>query len=306
MLKYTALGAAVIAVLAFIGACRDENKLGGGAGSADNGRGVCFSPENERAFATGTQPTFTITLTRTDTAEAATVAIHLVKSDTAAIVIPDSVTFAKGSRVARITCRAAGLPAPRRDVDGNTVNRYYSFTIEVDSAHVDPAAKGEARFTASVFNGKLWNTIVRDAYWYFGTSTVMPYAYSDIEQYANENRFRIDNFMGSGVDWEFSINPDGKYTNLHGPVSTWCGYVIHSGDHIIEYEGWLYFSPDADNSVYGWKVPGWTNGYACLAFFPNYSFIDFGSKYFSTWAYGLLDDKTHTNVSGNFYGYWAD
>lgn len=310
ILKHTALAAALIGGLALTASCsNDDDNWTPGPQTAEGVQGVFFPTDTETAYATGSDPEFSIKLTRLDTTTTATVAIHLVSADTTTITVPDSVTFEKGSATTLITCRAEGLPEPTKDAKGNTVNHYYAFTIEVDSAQVNPYIAGTTRLTASVFCGSLWNTVVKDAYWYFGGNSSMPYYYSDIEQYVNKNRFRIVNFMGSGVDWEFTLDPDGYYgAETEGDVSTWKGSVAFSTDHIYtEDDTWLYFLVDAETSTYGWKVPGgWPYGYACIAFYANYSYIDFSQKWFSTWAYAMLDDDNSTDDSGYFYGYWAN
>lgn len=202
-------------------------------------------------------------------------------------------------------------------------NSYSSATIEDDSIDVwfasylyDTSDKQIGNFGYDEFiwtpeETVEWKTVAENANFYFQNYATMPTFYGNIEQYGDENRFRFKNFMGSGADWEFSIDETGgtndptlAYTNVSGDVSTWKGYLTMSADNIIEYNGWQYFSPDPANEVYGWKMDGVANSYASLAFYPGYSYIDFSQSYFYTWAYGYLEDATE--ASGYFYGYWGN
>lgn len=158
---------------------------------------------------------------------------------------------------------------------------------------------------------KEWKTVVANAYFYWGNDTIgLPTAYSDIEQYGDENKFRIKNFLGSGIDYGFKIQTAEEslyysaYTNLEGDVSTWTGSIEFDENNTYTYDGWDYFMPDMANEVYGWTVEGATVNYASFATYPGYSYIDFSQKYISTWAYGYSSDNR--DVSGYFYGYWTE
>lgn len=280
-------------------ACGDADDWQPGDAVAAGVQGAYFSPNLTTAYSTAEDPEFSITVSRLDTTAAASVGIRVVSTDTAAIEIPTSVTFEKGQSTAQLTCRAEGL----------TPNENYKFTIAIADADINPYVAGTVEYTGTVLNGKLWSTVAEDVYFYFSSSSTMPTYYSTIEQYVDQNRFRIVDFMGSGVDWEFTIDPEldssgGTYTNTSGDVSTWMGYVNFDENHYVEYNGWYYFSPDKDNDVYGWTVPGWTKNYATFAVYPGYTYISFGDKYLYTWAYGMLDDAAETDCSGWFYGSW--
>lgn len=305
-IKKAALALFGCALAATVTSCSDDDNWTPGEQVADGVTGAYFDPSLAQAYSTADDPEFSITVSRLDTTQAATVKVSLVSADTTAISVPETVTFEKGKATAQLVCRAEGLLESTKKEP-----HYYSFTIELDSAQANPYAAGTTDFTATVVNGSLWLPVVENALFYFGTTTAFPSYYSDIEQFANENRFRIKDFMGSGVDFEFNIQSASEskyysaYTNLEGDVSTWCGSVEWDGSHLLEYDGWLYFSPDTENEVYGWSVPGSSVGYASLAFYPDYTYIDFSGGYLQTWAYGMLDDADYTNNSEYFYGYWT-
>lgn len=271
---------------------------------AEGVQGAFFSTTNATAFSVTDDPEFVIRLVRTDSTSAATVAINIVSRDTTAIEIPASATFEQGKERTDLVCRAEGLPA----------NTSYSFTISIDDAQVSPYAAGASTFTGTITNASLWKTLVADATFYWQGSTALPSSWhGTIEQYMDDNHFRFPNFMGSGADWEFKIDsPEeslyyGSYCSTEGDVSTWMGSVNFEYDenHSYNYDGsWIYFMPDMANEVYGWTVPGFDIGYASFSVYNGYSYIDFSSKYFQTWAYGFGDDAAGTDISGYFYVTW--
>lgn len=314
--KYLSLALASFALTATMAACSDDDKWSPGEQRPATSMGVYFAENATDAFSTADSEDFEIEVCRLDTAEAAKVKVTLVSADTTSITVADSVEFEKGSATGKLKCHAAGLPQSSADPSDSTktVNHFYKFTLAIDSAQRDPYAAGTSELTFTVTNGKLWNTLVEGAHFYWQSITPLPSYDSDIEQYLGQNRFRIKNFLGSGQDWEFRIQSAdeslyyGDYTNLSGDVSTWKGSVDFEYDeyHTYNYDGsWLYFMPDMANSVYGWKVPGSELGYGSFSCYVGYSYIDFSEKYFQTWAYGYGDDDGATDISGYFYGYWA-
>lgn len=314
IIKHITFCVATIATSALLSACSDDDKWSAGEQRPATSTGAYFGENSTTSFSTADSEEFEVEVSRLDTAEAATVKINLVSADTATISVDESVVFAKGEATAKLKCRAAGLPAPTTDATGKTVAHYYRFTIAIDEAQRDPYAAGSYELTLTATNGKLWNTLVKDAQWYWASNTALPSWYSDIEQYLDENRFRIKDFLGSGVDWEFKIQSAseslyyGNYTNLDGDVKTWMGSVDFEYDenHSYNYDGsWIYFMPDIANDVYGWKTPGYDLGYASFSCYVGYSYIDFTSNYFQTWAYGYGDDADGTDINGYFYGYWT-
>lgn len=300
--------------LALASCSNDDDNWAPGEQVAAGVTGAYFSTSVATGYSTMESTDFEIEVSRLDTTQAATVGVHLVSRDTTSIeLLTQQVEFAKGASKAKIMCRAEGLPEPTTDADGNTVNHYYSLTLAIDSADWNPYAAGTQDFTATVVNGTLWHTVADNAYCYFYTTTTLPSYYGNIEQYLNENQFRFSNFMGSGADWYFRIQSADEslyyadYTNLEGDVSTWMGSVDFEYDeyHSYNYDGyWIYFMPDMENEVYGWKVPGADMGYASFASYADYAYIDFSQKYFYTWAYGLGDDEASTNTSAYFYAVW--
>lgn len=302
--KLMGLALAACATLGFQ-ACSDDDSWVPGEPDADGVMGVYFASDNETGFSTEDNATFEIRLMRLDSTSAAKVKIVKDDVDASLLAVPDSVEFKAGEASAVLTVDASGLQAS--DVTQTAIK------LSVDSAQVSPYAAGMSSFSATVA-GKLWRVLVKDAQWYWASKTALPSWYSDIEQYLDQNRFRIKDFLGSGIDWEFRIQSAseslyyGDYTNLEGDVTTWMGSVDFEYDenHTYNYDGsWLYFMPDMANSVYGWTVPGSTLGYGSFSCYVGYSYIDFTQNYFQTWAYGMGDDADETDNSGYFYGYWT-
>lgn len=157
-----------------------------------------------------------------------------------------------------------------------------------------------------------WKTVVEGAKFYCYKDTIgLPVVYSDIQQLGNENKFRIKNFMGSGVDYGFRIQSAdeslyyGDYTNLSGDVSTWSGSMEFDEDLTYPYtteEGWNmeYFTPNGD---YGWTVDGYSVNFASFANYKGYPFINFSQNFISSFIYAYTTDGR--SFDGYWYGSWS-
>lgn len=318
-MKHTLLLLAVGGLFAACDSYKDDN-WSPGEQVAEGVQGAFFPEDVEENYALSgdTVSTFEITVSRIDTTYAAKVGVTLVSRDTTTIeLVSDSVEFAKGESTATIKMRAEGLPEPAKKItetDTLDVPYYYTFKLALDKAEWNDYAAGTNEATFTVFKGNLWNVIIKNAKFYFSSSTSLPNnIHGKIEQYMNKNRFRFVDFMRSGVDWEFKIDsPEeslyyGDYTNIKGDDYTkWYGSVNMAYDeyHSYNYDGsMIYFMPDKENSVYSWTVPGYSLNYSSFCVWNGYSYIDFTSKYFSTWAYGYGDDNS-SSVEGYFYVTW--
>lgn len=300
--KQTSLAFAIIAALVMT-SCSDNDKWSPGAADPEGVMGVFFDSDNTTEISIDDSTSFVLRITRLDSSEAATVRIVKDSVNEQLIKVPDSVVFEKGEASTTLTIDASNME--------NAEEKSTTFRISIDPAQVSQYAAGLNTIDVSV--GKLWSVLVSKARFYWANKTDLPSWYSDIEQYLDENRFRIKDFLGSGEDWEFRIQSAdeslyyGSYTNLSGDVTTWMGSVDVEFDeyHAYNYDGdMIYFMPDMANSVYGWKTPGYELGYASFCVWNGYTYIDFSQNYLSTWAYGYGDDD-QTDVGGYFYGYWT-
>lgn len=240
-------------------------------------------------------------LNRVDSTATKTVKLS-VECDTSAISIPDSVVFVKGELQTNLVIK----------IDPRLYTfRNYNFTIAIDSAEVSPYAAGLSTFTGSVFYGNPWNVIAEDAAFYFGASSSLPTMYSEICQYKNENRFRINNFLGSGTDLEFTLTGDfdGSDINKYAGHFAWnTDQVYNINDDGFDY---IYATDENGDYSYGWNVDGCASGVRKFgAYMGVYSYIVFdkqdveeGSRnYLYFWGFCDFDDNSSTEAY--FYGVW--
>lgn len=233
-------------------------------------QGAFFGTGNATSFSVSEDTNFSITVSRVDSTEAATVGISVVSRDTTAINIPSSVTFEAGKGTATLECSAEGL----------VEDSIYSFTIAVDGAQVNPYAAGSTSFTATVINGSLWKKVIKDAptYYYYDGKYTWNYTYkTTIEQYLNTNYFYVDNFLNSGAGFYFKIkNADGTFPETIDDITAIDGIfdpVDQEGTSISDYGYYTFgsfyvgdswsFTDEVNGVTYdSWSFYGGSTDYA--------------------------------------------
>lgn len=238
---------------------------------------------------------------RVDTSEEVTVPVTVVKCDTAAISIPTSVHFDKGSAQDSLIIKVD---------EGLYTDRTYSYEIAIDDSQVSVYAAGLPVFSGTIFKGSPWKKLVEGAAFYFPATAgcTLPTLYSDIYQYKNENRFYIDNFMGSGNKQEFTLTSgfNADDVTLSEGYFAWDADQIYQ-DHDEGQNGFDYiydFDSEGDNA-YAWSIEGSDVGITTFAAWMGaWSWISFKDRWLDFWAYCATDDgKT---VETYFYGDWQE
>lgn len=260
----------------------------------DKGNATDYSFEDELP------DSIVIKLNRVDSTVTKTVRLT-VECDTSAISIPDSVVFAKGELQTGLVVK----------IDpGLYTFRTYDFTITIDPAEVSPYAAGVPAFTGSVFYGNPWNVIAKDAKFYFDASSPLPAMYSDICQYKNENRFRINNFMGSGTDLEFTLTEDfdGSDINTYAGQFAWNADQVYHSNNGYDY---IYATDENGDYTYEWTIDGCDVGINALAgYMGAWSYIVFDNKAFEEgsrnylYFWGFCDLSNGSAINAYFYGVW--
>ncbi len=293
---------AVVATLGFT-ACGSDDDYHPGEPVAKGVVGAFFDKGNATDFTYDRvlPDSIILKVNRVDSTEAKTVKLT-VECDTSAISLPDSVVFAKGKSQTDLVIKID---------QGLHKFTSYGFTITIDPADVSPYAAGASSFSGSVFYGNPWNIIAEDAAFYFDyDASPLPTMYSNIYQYMNENRFYIENFMGSGTDLEFSLsgNFDGTVNNYAGQFK-WNTEQVYHDDNGYDY---IYATDENGDYDYGWTIDGCSVGInAFAAYMGAWSYIVFDkqdeaeSNRNYLFFYGFCDLDNGNAINAYFYGTWT-
>lgn len=262
---------------------------------ADNTYSWTLSPEDEKSL--------TITLSRQNTDDAAEVPLHVEAVDTAAIVIPSTVSFAAGEATASIVVKCEGL----------TPKKSYGFTIAIDDAAADHYGiqDGATRYVGSVIVST-WVKL-KDVKFYYYQTEGMPTTYSELYQLDGVNKFYLTDFLGSGTDLYFTVNgssfalPDND--SADGAMPTGNGELVPDEGNVYteDYTSYKLYTLYLGTNAAGDDVWGWTkDGVTYKAFYwyggsSDYSYIDFDDNYIYMSAY-----PSSNSVSDyvSLYGVW--
>lgn len=270
--------------------------------AASNASNEILTPEESAE-----RPSLDLTVKRTNSKGDATVPVIVDRAD-GVFEIPASVEFKDGETETTLAVGCNNLEALKA----------YQFTIHLDEASTNPYVKVDG---SSVFNYQVmvarWIKVVENARFTY-QDNIFPAVTSDIYELEGQNRFKIENFLGSGVDLGFKIVPqdaNGTYSESAfsaSDKSTWKG-VFMPLDHFLNDEGgYWYLMNDVDAEDYAsWTPQGSELGIDYINFYndgtENYSSIDMNGS--TTSFAGFLTPYIYYsdgNVSGYtyIYMYW--
>lgn len=298
---YTSKIYAAIAATLLLGfaSCSDSDDYEPGKPTAEGSVGAYFAADNTTdQVLTADNTSFTLTVSRQNTADAVTVPIVVEYADTSAIQIPSSVSFEAGQSTAEITVQCDGL----------TLKKQYGFGIAIGDEAADHYAvqDGTATFEGSVIISE-WVKLHKVKFYYSGTEG-LPTTYSDLYQLDGVNKFYVTDFLGSGTDLYFTV--DGTSFTLDDLATSSGELVPYSGAETVDYSSYKenYLLTSASDG-YSWTASGvgysyfmWYGGYD----YNTYSWIDFheGSNGYIYMSAYVSTDVTSGYV--NLYGVWAD
>lgn len=180
---------------------------------------VYFSPDNKAEYnLTGDEElAIDIIIKRRNTNDAVDVPVNF-ESEATCFNLAESVHFDAGSD--ETTLRISFPEIPSKEVR--------SFTLSIPEEYTDTYSMDNQVYNADVLVAK-WLKIVPDAEFYgicYQTDEVNVYELSDIYWLDGQNRFRISNFLGSGIDLTFTFNTVANYVEFDAAdPDTWYGYV---------------------------------------------------------------------------------
>lgn len=271
--------------------CGDADDWTPGPEPAEDCMAVYFGSGNTSEYIlTPDDPTrIELEVFRRDADRAASVPLVIVHKDDV-FQIPQTVEFAAGETSSLLEISFPGL-------EQRTV---YSFEIRIDEAYVDHYAMldGTSLFAGSVLVAS-WIKIADQAEFYFQSD--LDVICSDILQLEGQNRYVIENFLGSGLDLTFSVSepdsygscavyPTSNYVDIDG--SSWHSWELYDD----EADDWPEFTPPGSDitltyvSFYGYDDSGF------------YTYINFDDCFaqFAGWL-GYADGWSGYNY---IYVYW--
>lgn len=257
-----------------------------------NASNEILTPEEYEA-----RPSVDIEVKRSNTNGDVTVPVVVDHAD-AEFQIPASVSFKDGEATATLSVGCKDLKALQS----------YKFSIHLDETFTNPYVKvdGSTVFNYSVMVAR-WVKVVENATFTY-QGNIFPAVKSDIYQLEGQNKFYIENYLGSGINLGFYIIPqdaNGTWTTAAfnaADKSTWKGIFMPLDHYMNDTDGgsYWYLMKDADNGEYAsWTPEGSELG------------IDYINFYFDTTSddYASIDmNGTSTSFAGFLtpYIYYSD
>lgn len=266
---YTIMLAALTVAFA---ACDDkaDSDYVPGEPAPENCMTVYFDADNtsESVFEEGQAIAKEVTLTRKVTTEAAEVPIVCKRVDPQ-IKVPATVRFEAGQSKATLVITAEGMEP----------SRIYNYEIAVDNKYVDPYADVQG---SSLFSGTMvvatWNTYATNVSMKWTTLGVTNTWTTTMERLGTLDRYRVKNFIGSGLDVELIPGGDSSYGKTYKVLSLGKNVDAYDDGTVRGY--YLYDDAAADYPV--WKVGDIEVADICLMTYygsTDYSYISFKECY---------------------------
>lgn len=232
-----------------------------GAAVSSDCQNVYFSDENEsEIFVTADdEKSVSIKLKREKTEGSLTVPI-IVDSYSGTPTIPESVTFNDGEDEANLVIT---YETPEGGID---------VKMHVDDAYANPYKEkdGTISFTLSIMQ------LVKVCSVTFDSSSPFSVVESDIYNYSGMNKFKWENFLGSGIDINFEVEPASGVTFDSSDLSSLNG-TIKFLDHVYDYygNGSIYLMDDTGDYA-SWTLEGQTSAITYFYMYDgSYSSINF-------------------------------
>lgn len=283
----------MLAAVLSLTACSDKNDSDyvPGTPTPDGCMQVYFASSNAADFinAPGEKSSIDITVLRKDAAEAAEVPI-ICKSAAEGLSVPEKVKFEAGSTAAILTISLARLEE----------NKKYDFSLAIPDAYADHYAKldGSSTYAAYVMEAS-WNTYVANATmtWKVG-GTTQKWS-RDIERLGETNRYRVKNFVDSGLDMVFTMGGSASGVSGYNRIEPYTNFYGYSDDSVTGY----YFYDSEKDEWPSWTVGSKTISYLCImtsyAGSGDYSYISFDKGYACFGTY-YVDYADETSDSYNY------
>lgn len=252
--------------LAMMASCSDD-KWEPGAPNAEN-MGVYFDKQSAYTYMIEPDDSHLINLTfrRADSSMEAIVPLQTI-SCPEGVVLPQSVTFAAGSATAVAVADLTNMPTKTSG----------TIEIKIDPAYSTVYAAGTSTLALNITMSGGWIDIAPDVTLSYYDNN-FPSQSTKIQQLDGTNRFKLCNFMNSGLDVYFTVDGDTAEYAEFLPYKNSISYEELYGED--EYGMWCFYDTDKE------ELPQWVpsgNGpdITLAAFYggANYSYIGFDYGY---------------------------
>ena len=241
-----------MAITAFT-ACSDDDDYQPAQKVAEDNMGAYFAAANAASEVLtpeeyAARPKVDLKVKRQNPKGDVSIPVVVDKAD-AVFKVPAAVEFKDGESEATLSVACPGLQALQS----------YQFSIHLDEAATNPYVKvdGSPVFSYTVMVAR-WVKVVENATFMY-QSDIFPSVKSDIYQLEGQNKFYIENYLGSGINLGFYIIPqdaNGTWTASAFSASdrsTWKGIFMPADHYMNDPDGgtYWYLMKDADNWAVG-------------------------------------------------------
>jgi len=270
-----------------LASCSDDDDYTPGPEPAAGCPSVYFPLQDEYSYTFSSDSpdkTMNIVVKRLDTTSALSVPVTLT-SDVEGFSAPAEIKFAAGENETVLAIDCSSIPTKQE----------HSVSVSFDESYSNPYTEGTRTITlkALVSDWTLWAENARFKYDSYYNDT-----YSDIYAMPGTKKFKIENFLGSGIDLPFEVDdPSASYSMI---------IPTHNADWYVNYypedafQCWYLYDQDND----GW--PAWSPDgvsepkmtYALIYSYGDgyyYTYIRFGKR-----TGGVTIDASYDDGSYNW------
>lgn len=216
-----------------------------------------------------------VTIGRAKTDDAATVAINVVAAPQG-VTVPASVDFAAGQQSATIFI----------DVEDMASKSSGTISLALPDDMTSPYGAGNPDLNLKVTVSGTWMPIGEDAMIYFSKN----YDPISTKLYILDGtyNFKLPDFLGSGLDFVFTVKNPGSGTLAVTPVKNFIDVHDYWGADYA-YNGWILYDQE-NETLPEWSIDGSYPDVSVLEFDADYSTIDVESGYIFFGPYFTFSD----------------
>lgn len=254
-----------------LASCSDDDDYTPGPEVEAGSPSVYFPLQEEYSYIFGsddTDKTFDIIVKRLNGKGAVNVPVTVASDAEGGFTLPSEIQFADGETETVLTVDCSSLPTKQT----------YSLTVSIPESYSNPYAEGTREVTVEslVSDWTLWAENARFSFsYYYGD------IYSNIYAMPGTMKFRIENFLGSGIDLPFEVTDPTASRSIIHPTANADSYLNYYPED--EFQCW-YFYNQATGDYPVWSPDGSTEpkiAYALIYTYGNdtyYTYIRFGRK----------------------------
>lgn len=254
-----------------LASCSDDDDYTPGPAVEPGNPSVYFPLQSEYSYIFSSDDddkTFDVTVRRLDANGEVTVPVTVSANVEGGFSLPSEVRFADGETETTIKVDCSLLPTKQE----------YTLTLSIPESYSNPYAEGTSEVTVSslVSDWELW---AENAC--FSFTSYYADIYCNIYAMPGTKKFKIENFLGSGIDLPFEVDDPSASRSIIYPTANDDPYVNYYPED--EFQCWyLYNQETGDYPV--WSPDGASSPlieYALIYTYGNdtpYTYIRFGRK----------------------------